>query len=107
MRVLTFSYKRHRGAVPSWLGIDKVIDCRVLDEPWEPMPVAKRLLKDALAYARRHPHATIAFGCDWGQQRSVETAEAFATVMGIRDIEHTARYDPADDEICTLLRHGL
>jgi RNase adaptor protein for sRNA GlmZ degradation len=89
MRVYTFSYQANGGRPPADLRADKVVDCRVLAEPWVPFPRARRLFNDAVMYGWEHPGAVIAFGCDYGQMRSVAMAEEFARRMGC-PVTHTA-----------------
>lgn len=82
MRILTFAYNLQ--CPPE---ADLVVDCRVLEEPYHPRPVYRSLVSRALAYLVDHPEATVAFGCSWGQQRSVTTAERVAGLLGAR-VEH-------------------
>lgn len=88
MRVISFSYLRRADRPPP--EATKIIDCRALRKPGVPAAVLQALLREARQHAANHPAPVIAFGCDFGRERSVHAAERFAREYGVT-VEHTAK----------------
>jgi len=87
MKVITFSYIN--GELPH--GATAVFDCRALPDIDTRRPAAQAILRRALDHAGAG--AVVAFGCGFGQQRSVEMARTFLRQLGGRypvDVEHRA-----------------
>jgi RNase adaptor protein for sRNA GlmZ degradation len=86
VKIITFGFVRDRPPIEATV----VIDCRLLPDA----DTSKPLAQEKLAEARRHmdPGAVIAFGCGFGEDRSVAVAKRFAEEAAAKgipvEIEH-------------------
>lgn len=89
MKIKTFGFAK----VAPPADADVVFDCRRVGIASHRDPKAKEIVDRALDYAERHPDATIAFGCMYGEERSVAIANYVGRVLGVEPV-HTTRYMP-------------
>ena len=85
MKVITFGYVHDKPPEEATL----VLDCQALPDPVTSSPDAQAILARAREHA--NPGAVIAFGCGFGQSRSVQLATEFAYEMAARfavQVEH-------------------
>ena len=83
-KIKTFGFNHTRPPADATL----IVDCRRLDEFDIYLPRGNDLLNLALAHVKENPSAVVAFGCHYGQVRSVGLAQRLGRIIGVEPEPH-------------------